>query len=192
MSKRARSPDGHSPPQNHGKLRDTPLKRARVARRNGKSFVQRMDMGKPIIIPDSSDEYDSGSIQQGKSGLLSLKSSHTSESGTNSSSPLSHKPTESNLGAKGLADEYDPGNPYLESEAEPEQLAASHTGKEISAGGSYTMRCLAAAEEDLNSRRLEHEEVTKRIEQDKIKQRKLAAEMSDIGDFMGVVKKFGL
>ena len=172
------------------------MKRARMAGRNGKSFAQRMNNTKPITIPDSSDEYDSGSIQQGRgmiqSGISSLKPSHISESDTNNSSPLSHKPTRSDLGAKSLADEYHIGNPHLETEAEPEQPAASHSGKETSAGGSYAMRCLAAAEEDLNRSKLKHEEVTKRIEQDKIKQTKLAEEMSEISDFIGVVKKFDL
>lgn len=196
MSKRARSPGGYSSSENHGKLRDTPLKRARMAGRNGKTFAQRMNKTTPIIIPNSSDEYDSERIHQGKgiikSGISSLKSPHTSESGTNNSSPLSHKPTERDLGAKGLADEYDPGNPYSESGAGPEQLTASHPEKKTSGEGSYAIRCLAAAEKELDRIKLEYEEVTKMIEQGEIKRRKLAEEMTGIGKVMGAVREFGL
>lgn len=185
MGKRTRSQRSHSPSQDSGELKDAPPKRARMAGANGRSFARRMKRIRPIEIPNSSDVTS-------QSDISPLISPHISESGTDNPSPLSRKSTERNLGAEGLAKEYDPGNPYLKSEAEPEQPTASHSGKETSEGGSYAMQCLAAAKKDLDSSRLEHKEITKRIEQDEIKQRKLAEKMKDIRDFMEAVEKSGL
>jgi hypothetical protein len=198
MSKRTRSPHRHLPSQNSGKPEDAPRKRARMVGSNGRSFAQRITGTRPTTISDSdsSDGYVSESIHKGQdksqSNISPLISPHISVSGTNSPSPLSHKSTERDLGAEGLAKEYDPGNPYSESEAEPKQSTASHSGKETSAGGSYGMRFLAAAEKELDSIKLEHEEVTKMIEQGEIKRRKLAEEMTGIGKVMGAVREFGL
>lgn len=168
-----------------------------MAHSNGRSFAQRINGAKPIIIPDSSDEDVPESMHKGQgmmdqSDVSSLRLSHSSESGTGDSFPLSHKSTEGSLGAKELASEYDPGNPYLESEAEPEQPATSHVGKETSEEGSYAKQCLAAAKEVFKSSRLEHEEVTKMIEQSRIKRRQLEQKMDDISGFMGAIEKYCL
>jgi hypothetical protein len=185
MVKRARRQRSLSHSQNSGELEDAPPKRARMTGANGKSFAQRMRKIQPIEISDSSDVMS-------QSDISPLISPHISESGTDNPSPLSHKSTERDLGAEGLAKEYDPGNPYSESGAEPKKSTASNSGKERSAGGSYAEQCIAAAKEDLNSSRLEHEEVTKRIEQGEIERRKLAEKIDDISRFIREVEKLGI
>lgn len=195
MSKRPHSPRSDSPSIRSGTRKDASRKRARWAGSNGQSFAQRMNgtrSRKPIVIRDSSDEDSSESMNQGtgmtRSEVSSLDSFPINESGANDPSPLGQKSNERNWGAKGLADEYDPGQPDFESEAESEQQTKTRSDKETSEGGSCAMRCLAAEEKEL---RLELGKVTKRMEQDMIKQRKLSEDLIEIRQAMTLVGDSG-
>lgn len=184
MDKRKRSPHNHL----HSTREDAPPKRPRMAGTNGKSFAQRMNALKPIVIQDSSDDEIPGSVHQGKddsqSDISSLRSSPISQCHANISTPLGHKSSENRPGAQDLADGYDQGKPDFESESELEQPLEqppmSHSGDETSEGGSYARRCLAAAKNKLDSNTLEHGELTERI-------KRLAKEQIEIRQFMQLI-----
>jgi hypothetical protein len=220
MNKRARNLGSHSPPLNSKKPKDASRKRARVVGSNGRGFAERIRKGmeervngsmdgrvsesmdeevdesvdKPEIftISDSSDEEVSRNVHQGKGGSrsdISLSGlSPIGESGAKNSSPLGHKSAERDLGAKNLAAEYDPGRPDFENEAELEQTTGSQAGEETREGGSCAMHCLAAKEKALKS---EQKEVIKRMDQDKINELKLTADLINIRRSMGVLHDSG-
>jgi hypothetical protein len=219
MSKRKRDLGSHSPSLTLGKPKDALRKRPRVVSSDGRGFAQRIKRGMKervnesmdesmddsmdeevdeskdkieiLTISDSSDEEIPGSHGKGDSwgDISSLRSSPTGESGTNNPSPLGHKSAEINPEASNLAAEYDPGRPDFESEAELEQTTGSQSGEKTREGGSCAMQCLAAAEKDFN---LKLEEVTKRINQDRIQERELKRDLIDVRLAMGKLEDSGL
>jgi hypothetical protein len=214
MNKRARNGGSRSPSLNSKEQKDAPRKRARVVRPNGTGFTQRIregmgervdervddSMGESVDKPeiftisdsDLSDEEVSRNVHQGKgdsrSDISLLEPSPIGESGAKNSSPLGHKSAERDLGAKNLAAEYDPGRPDFENEAELEQTTGSQAGEETREGGSCAMHCLAAKEKALKS---EQKEVIKRMDQDKINELKLTADLINIRRSMGVLHDSG-
>jgi hypothetical protein len=214
MNKRARNGGSRSPSLNSKEQKDAPRKRARVVRPNGTGFARRIregmgervdervddSMGESVDKPeiftisdsDLSDEEVSRNVHQGKgdsrSDISLLEPSPIGESGAKNSSPLGHKSAERDLGAKNLAAEYDPGRPDFENEAELEQTTGSQAGEETREGGSCAMHCLAAKEKALKS---EQKEVIKRMDQDKINELKLTADLINIRRSMGVLHDSG-
>jgi hypothetical protein len=214
MNKRARNGGSRSPSLNPKEQKDAPRKRARVVRPNGTGFARRIREGmgervdervkdsmdesvdKPEIFTisdsDLSDEEVSRNVHQGEGDsqidISLLEPSPIGESGAKNSSPLGHKSAERDLGAKNLAAEYDPGRPDFENEAELEQTTGSQAGEETREGESCAMQCLAAKEKALKS---EQKEVIKRMDQDKINELKLTADLINIRRSMGVLHDSG-
>lgn len=197
MSKRARNLRGsYSSSLESEENKNAPRKRSRMVGYTGESFAHRMnkrikkDKTEPIVIQDTSDEEVPGEAHQGKrishSDISSLRSSPISEFGSN---VLGRRSADETFGAQDLAKKYDQGKPDFGSDVEPDRTTETRSGTETSEGGSYAMQCLASAEKDL---RLEHEEITKRMEEDRIKQKKLGGDLSSVRESMKVVGDRGL
>jgi hypothetical protein len=161
----------------------------RVSESMDEEVDESVDKPEIFTISDSSDEEVSKNVHQGKgdsrSDISFLRSSPIGESGAENSSPLGHKLAGRDLGAKDLADEYDPGSPDFGSEAELEQTTGSHSGEETREGGSHAIQYLSVAEKELN---LKLEEIRKRINQDTIQERELTGKLIDIRLAMGILE----
>lgn len=166
--------------------------RPRVLRANGQGFAQRT---KPsIVVFDLSEEETPMSAQHGRdrTDLPSSMRSHISDSDTDDSSLHSRNSPQRKSRAEMLADEYNPGTPIFDCskiERTQDSTAKSSPKIEENAEKSYPIQCLEVKEQSLT---LELEGVSKRIEEDKIRELELTRNLIGIRQAIKNLEESGL
>lgn len=174
----------------------TPQARSRVLRANGKGFAQRKRPTVVVLHSDSSEGETPISTPHGRdqsrTDVPSRKRPHISDSGTDNSSLHSRNPPQKKSRAEVLADKYNPGTPIFDSsDIERTQDSTAKSSPEIEENDekSYPIQCLEVKEKSLT---LELEGVSKRIEEDKIREMELTGNLIGIRQAIKKLEESGL